>query len=158
MMQKIILILLFCSVVTIANSKDNSTNKEQEILIKTLQEVRAFKKDKNREIQRLKAEIRLLKKRNRTIKDAKNREIKVLKKRIKLTKNKLSIQKIEIDKLKKSLKSSQNKLIAYQKSQKRLKKQLKDTKDTVKDLHVLLKKKRQIEMDEYALGRYYYNH
>ena len=157
-MHKIMLTLMFCSVIAMANSEQNSTQKEQEILIKTLQEVKEFKKDKNREIQKLKAEIKLLRKKNKIIKNTKNREIKVLKKRVKLTKKKLTLQSTEINKLKKSLKSSQNKLITYQKSQKILKKQLKDTKDTIKDLHVLLKKKRQIEMDEYALGRYYYNH
>ncbi len=136
-MHKIMLTLLFCSVVSMANSEQNSTTKKQEILIKTLQEVKQFKRDKNNEIQRLKSELKLLRKKFKTIKHTKNKEIKELKKRVKV---------------------SQNKIIAYQKSQKKLKNELKATKGTVKDLHVLLKKKRQIEMDEYALGRYYYNH
>ena len=139
-MHKIMLTLLFCSVIATANNKQSNSKEEQDILIKTLQEVKQFKKDKNDEIQRLQLELQLLKKNFNFIKHKKNQEIKKLKKRVKI---------------------SQNKIIAYKKSQKKVnkvKKQLKETKEIVKDLHVMLKKKQQIEMDEYALGQYYYNH
>ena len=135
-MHKIMLTLLFCSVIATANNKQSNSKEEQDILIKTLQEVKQFKKDKNDEIQKL----QLLKKNFNFIKHKKNQEIKKLKKRVKI---------------------SQNKIIAYQKSQKKVKKvrkELQETKEIVKDLHVMLKKKQQIEMDEYALGQYYYNH
>jgi hypothetical protein len=135
-MQKIMLTLLFCSVVTMANNEQNNDNEMNGILTKTLKEVKSFKKEKNLEIEALRVEISLLK-------------------------NKLnssnSKQKKEIKEAKKKLKVSQKKVLKYKKAQIKANKQLKKDKKIIKDLHFMIKHKNEVLMDEYALGRYYFN-
>ena len=77
--------MLFCSVVTMAKHEKNDSNDKQAILVKTLKEVQRFKKDKNKEIQKLKLELSLLKKRLNITKKRQNKEIKVLQKKVKIS-------------------------------------------------------------------------
>ena len=135
-MQKIMLTLLFCSVVIMANSEHNNETEMNGILTKTLKEVKTFKKEKNQEIKALRVEISLLKN------------------KLNFSKSK---QKKAIKEVKKKLKVSQNKVLKYKKAQIKANKQLKEDKKIIKDLHFMIKHKNDVMMDEYALGQYYFN-
>ena len=138
-----ILMLLFFSIVTMATNKQENETKATGILTKTLKDVQSFKKDKNEEIKKLRIEIDNLKKQRKVSQRRQKKE--------------LNEQKKEIKKLKKKLKITQQQLLKYKQAQAQVKKQLQVDKDIIKDLHFMLKQKKEVEMDEYALGRYYFN-
>jgi hypothetical protein len=76
-------------------------------------------------------------------------------------KNKLnssrSKQKKEIRAVKKKLKVSYKKILKYKKAQVKANRQLKEDKKIIKDLHFMIKHNSEAVMDQYALGRYYFN-
>ena len=149
-MQKIMLTLMFCSVVVMANNEQKNVYDQESILTKTLKEVKTFKRKKNQEIKGLKGELRLLKKKLNASKLQLKKEKSFTKKEIK------KLQK-EKNQLKNQFKVSQKKVLNYEKAQLKANKQLKADKKIIKDLHFMIKQKNEIEMDEYALGRYYFN-
>lgn len=159
-MQKIILTLLFSSVVIMANNDNNATK----ILTKTLKGVKSFKKEKNEEIQMLKLEILLLKDKLHISKIKQHKEIKKLnalkvkqEKKIKKLHYVKVKQQSEIKKVKQKLVATQHKVLKHKTVEAKLKKKLKTNAAIIKDLHFLLKQKGKVEMDEYALGKYYFN-
>ena len=135
-MRKIVLALLLCSVVTMANGEIKSDTKGEKILVKTLKEVQKFKKNKNDEIKKLQEELILLKKKLLLSQYKQNKKIKVLK-------NKLT--------------KSKKKILNYKQTQVKMDKKLKENQEIIKDLHFMVKHKNKVEMDEYALGQYYFN-
>ena len=130
------LTLLFCSVVSMANSEQNNDNEMNGILTKTLKKVKSFKKEKNQEIEALRVQISLLKNKLNSSKSKQKREIRAVKDKLKI---------------------SQKRIVKYKKAQIKANKQLKVDKKIIKDLHFMIKHKSEVEMDQYALGRYYFN-
>lgn len=135
-MKKIMLTLLLCSVVSMADNEQINENEVNGILTKTLTEVKSFKQEKNKEIELLRAEIALLK-----------NKLNVSKKQ----------QKKEIKKVTKRLELSQSKVLKYKRFETKVNKKLRENAETIKDLHFMIDHKSKVEMDEYALGRYYFN-
>jgi hypothetical protein len=135
-MQKIMLTLLFCSAVGMANNDQNNDNEMNGILKKTLKEVKSFKKEKNQEIKALRVEISLLKRNFNSSKSKQKKEIRAVKAKLKV---------------------SEKKVLIYKKAQIKANKQLKVDKKIIKDLHFMIKHKNEVLMDEYALGGYYFN-